>query len=326
MPCRHAYLMNSSAVSMGYIHDDFVASFVRKPQRRAPIINRGSYVRSTALATLISLFLQLPIGHDKQIVSLGAGSDTRYFLLRKEGLQPKRYFEIDFMEVTSKKALAIKQSKDMSELLGPYQLASGGTDLYSDQYCILAGDLRNWETAIVPKLLAHGLDITLPTLFISECVLIYMPPEDADRIVSWIPQHIHNAFFITYEQILPNDTFGKTMIENLKMRKIELPGIYAYPTLESQKQRYLSDGWDIADSIDVNHIYDSCIPPSEQHRISRLEIFDELEEWKLLSAHYCVSWAVKSSSPDYLPVLANQFGLKAAENSCSVKGGSPKCK
>lgn len=29
-------------------------------------------------------------------------------------------------------------------------------------------------------------------------------------------------------------------------------------------------------------------------RMARLEILDELEEWYLLSAHYCVAWAFKS--------------------------------
>lgn len=28
--------------------------------------------------------------------------------------------------------------------------------------------------------------------------------------------------------------------------------------------------------------------------MSKLEILDELEEWHLLSAHYCVAWAVHS--------------------------------
>lgn len=29
--------------------------------------------------------------------------------------------------------------------------------------------------------------------------------------------------------------------------------------------------------------------------MSKLEILDELEEWRLLAAHYCVVWAVKST-------------------------------
>jgi tRNA wybutosine-synthesizing protein 4 len=28
--------------------------------------------------------------------------------------------------------------------------------------------------------------------------------------------------------------------------------------------------------------------------LAKLEILDELEEWHLLSAHYCVAWAIRS--------------------------------
>ena len=33
-------------------------------------------------------------------------------------------------------------------------------------------------------------------------------------------------------------------------------------------------------------------------RIERLELFDELEEWHLISAHYCMCWASKGSEFD----------------------------
>ncbi|TPX35444.1 hypothetical protein SmJEL517_g02181 [Synchytrium microbalum] len=303
-----AAISKLSAVNSGYMQDEFVSCFVKRSLKRAPIINRGSYVRYTVLNNLIRQFLSLPVAQEKQIVSLGAGSDTRYFSLKKEGMQPKKYFEIDFMEITSRKTATIKKKKAMTDLIGAHQLAAGGTELHSNDYCIIYGDLRHFEDTIVPKLVAQGFDKSLPTLFISECVMIYMPPKDADKIIQWIPAHMSTAAFITYEQILPNDSFGRTMIENLKMRNIELPGIYAYPTLESQKQRYLSAEWHRAESMDVNQIFDSCLSDAEHARISRLEIFDELEEWKLLSSHYCVSWAIKApDGPRF-----DDFGLKPA--------------
>jgi hypothetical protein len=35
-------------------------------------------------------------------------------------------------------------------------------------------------------------------------------------------------------------------------------------------------------------------------RISQLELLDELEEWRLLAAHYCVALAWKSSDDENL--------------------------
>jgi O-methyltransferase involved in polyketide biosynthesis len=58
---------------------------------------------------------------------------------------------------------------------------------------------------------------SLPTLFISECVLIYLAPEESQSILDWITANVQNTMFLLYEQILPDDTFGKVMLRNLKV-------------------------------------------------------------------------------------------------------------
>lgn len=42
---------------------------------------------------------------------------------------------------------------------------------------------------------------------------------------------------------------------------------------------------------DVNHLWDKGVPAEEKARVAGLEMVDELEEWELLAAHYCVVWA-----------------------------------
>jgi hypothetical protein len=42
-------------------------------------------------------------------------------------------------------------------------------------------------------------------------------------------------------------------------------------------------------------MYDRYIGPDEHKRVAKLEIFDELEEWRLLMAHYCFTVAVRGS-------------------------------
>ncbi len=39
----------------------------------------------------------------------------------------------------------------------------------------------------------------------------------------------------------------------------------------------------------MNDIYDSWIPNSEKERTAKLEMFDEIEEWRMLADHYCVA-------------------------------------
>jgi len=63
---------------------------------------------------------------------------------------------------------------------------------------------------------------SLPTMFLSECVMIYMDPMDSDAIVKWISDNVPTAMILAYEQILPNDAFGQMMIKNLKVNTINI--------------------------------------------------------------------------------------------------------
>ncbi|CEP10343.1 hypothetical protein [Parasitella parasitica] len=294
-----------SATDLGYFQDPFVKLFVKKPTRRSPIINRGTFVRSYVIDSIVSQFLTMP-GPKKQIVALGAGFDTRYFnikagILNYNGNELSqnlaKYFEVDFSEITMKKAMMIKKRKELYSLLGVEEqgkLGRGGMDLLGKDYSLLGGDLRNWPD-IAKRLLDAGLDLELPVLFLSECVFIYISPEESNAILRWITDQVKNAMFILYEQIKPDDAFGKMMIRNLKSRNIELKGIRAYPDLMHQEKRFKDLGWQNVKAVDINTIHDKYLDRSEIARMSKLEILDELEEWQLLSAHYCVALAVRSS-------------------------------
>jgi [phosphatase 2A protein]-leucine-carboxy methyltransferase len=61
------------------------------------------------------------------------------------------------------------------------------------------------------------LDPNLPTLFISECCLIYMDLDRATEIIRWIVETFQDSGvgLIIYEPIGGNDAFGKVMIRNL---------------------------------------------------------------------------------------------------------------
>ncbi|KAG0372941.1 hypothetical protein BGX24_012380 [Mortierella sp. AD032] len=238
-----AIISKLSAVNLGYLDDPFVKHFVKRPSRRPPLINRGSYLRTRSLDTFTEQFIKsgtMPsptpttttaaatttaVTHDagskKQIVSLGCGSDTRYFKFKAKGLSAHKYFEIDFPESTAKKAVVIKKNKAFTDIIGDPDLkvGMGGIELYSKDYCLLSGDLREFTESIVPKLKAQGFDTSLPTLFLSECVLIYIQPGDSDAIVNWVGTNMDASLFVVYEQINPTDAFGAMMLRNLKELK-----------------------------------------------------------------------------------------------------------
>lgn len=287
-----AAVSRESAARLGYIDDPFVAKFVKSThqQRRAPLINRGTYCRFHGVQRVLRQFSQQsPQG---QVVVLGAGLDTSYFILARDSAQPARYFEIDFAEVAAKKAATIYRARQLRALLPEdTQVALGGMELHSSRFCLLSGDLRRFTQDLAPKLLEHGLDLSQPTLFVSECVLIYLDPAHSDSILDWITQNMSKAALLTYEQILPDDRFGQMMIENLKNRGLLLRGLHAHPTTESLCQRFLQRGWVAATAIDLAQYHDECIDKQELQRLSKIEFIDEWEEFRLLVQHYAFTFA-----------------------------------
>jgi [phosphatase 2A protein]-leucine-carboxy methyltransferase len=77
-------VLSSSAVSLGYLDDPFVSLLYKPPfsagppSRKPPLINVGTHHRTQAVDTIIEQFLGKG---GKQVVSVGAGSDTRFWRL-----------------------------------------------------------------------------------------------------------------------------------------------------------------------------------------------------------------------------------------------------
>lgn len=139
-----------SCVKKGYMKDDYVHLFVRRPVRRSPIINRGYFARWAALRKLLNQFLDTEKnggekGHlKKQVLSLGAGFDTTYFQLQDEGKAPHLYVELDFKEVTSKKTTLIETCSHLRDKISATaSISQEKGEVLSDHYKLLPIDLRN---------------------------------------------------------------------------------------------------------------------------------------------------------------------------------------
>jgi [phosphatase 2A protein]-leucine-carboxy methyltransferase len=307
-----------SCVELGYLDDPYAAHFATQPSaRRLPLLNRGtacphrppprtvshfpagSYVRTSAIDTLVDAFLTTPTSAPKQIVSLGAGTDTRFFRLRaKYPGEHIIYHELDFPANTAAKLLSIQRSDKLQDALGDTHsdLGSPLTEYHRALgYNVHALDLRTLAAGAASLPALPNLSPTAPTLILSEMCLVYLQPEVVKDILHTLTTHYlapaTPASLVLYEPIRPHDAFGRTMIANLASRNIHLPTLTAYPELADQRARLRECGFvDGSRAADTAFIWRKWVSSGEKERVGRLEMLDELEELELLLRHYAVCW------------------------------------
>lgn len=317
---QDASVSRLSAVEAGYLDDPFAKYFVLgEEQKRLPIINRGTYVRTKAIDNLVDQFLSKNSEQEKQIISLGAGSDTRFFRLM--GRRPVThgrgflqrpnviYHEIDFQANTIQKLRPVTKLGELCGYIGAPVSLSHSTNpsevydvdtLHADQYHVHPLDLRDLDPSRPAPRSFDFIDTALPTLIISECCLCYLPPAAADTVALYFAQHLFpnstSVGLILYEPINSNDPFGKIMVSNLAARGIVLQTLKKYGSLEAQAARMKSYGLKSTGGASVKTLWDKGVEEEEKERVAGLEMVDEVEEWELLAAHYCVAWGWRGGS------------------------------
>jgi hypothetical protein len=86
------------------------------PAPRPPIINIGTFLRCQAIDSLVDSFLEQEGTSQKQIISLGAGSDSRYWRLRADPrnvVKLRHYVELDFRELTTSKIEKVVRHEEL---------------------------------------------------------------------------------------------------------------------------------------------------------------------------------------------------------------------
>ncbi|XP_054290873.1 tRNA wybutosine-synthesizing protein 4-like [Macrosteles quadrilineatus] len=293
-------LSKFSATQRGYFSDEFLQHFVSKCPRRAPLIHLGYSVRAAIINTLIEEYMESE-SSPKQIISLGAGFDTLYFKLKKKyPNRDVRYYEFDLPRVVERKIKCIKGSDKLSSIIKEFTVNIDG--LSSKDYKLLAVDLRVVE-ALSDMLQKYSFDPEVPTLFLSECAITYLEEEKSTDLIRFASS-LKNATFITYEQLHPDDGFGRVMLRHFTSLQSPLMSVEQYPTLELQTERYTRNNWDHCTCLTALEAYKSLIPEQERSRVLSLEPFDEWEEFYLKCMHYTVVIASKGSLSNWSKICS----------------------
>jgi len=290
------------AVKLGYYDDPYINHFVNlKQERRQPEINRGNFIRVRLVRHLIEQFMSKCTAQSLQyqIVNLGCGFDTLYWRLQDAGHDIKNFIETDFSDITSKKAFIINKYAELKKRVCKGQknlvVANKGTDIHGPNYHLVAGDLRKFNELKDKLIKDCELDLTLPTLVLTECVLVYLPPSTTSDILTWFSSNFETVIFVNYEQVNLNTRFAQVMLDNLKHQNCDLLGKDACLSLETQQQRFLDHKFTAAEGVNVWDAYDS-LPYDVRTRIERIEFLDEFEIMRQLLEHYCVCWGWKSKT------------------------------
>jgi [phosphatase 2A protein]-leucine-carboxy methyltransferase len=295
---------------LGYLADPFARCFVQGPAtRRLPIINRGTYTRTTAIDMLVDRFLATTSPDEpRQIVSLGAGTDTRCVRLFTSPQTHRNiiYHEIDFPTIMARKQGTIAYNPTLRTILSTPATLSPTT---WQSHSLTHPDNNNHTLTL------HGLDLraltpttpllpnlhpTAPTLLLSECCLCYLPPPTTTALLGYFTARLPALALVLYEPILPHDPFGKTMVSNLAARGISMPTLDAYPTPADQERRLREEaGLAQVRSRTVDGIWEGWVGEREKERVDSLEGgLDEVEEWRLLAGHYIVAWGWRGEGLD----------------------------
>jgi [phosphatase 2A protein]-leucine-carboxy methyltransferase len=248
-----------SAVRMGYWKDDFIESMMGdrtpKPTRRTPEIHRGYFARVQAFDELIHQFLQsiqsknesnrleTPDMDDNgqlrcQIVNLGCGFDTLFWRLQAGPYAHllSSFVDLDLPNVTCNKVRHIRASSRLMCALGE-QVHFDQFEVHADNYHLVSADIRNLEQVRQSLLDKCRLDRSLPTVFLSECVLVYVPGQQVRDLVQFCTATFKQSLLIDYSQVNVFDKFGQVMVENLHFRGCDIKDLEACRDLNTQSLR-----------------------------------------------------------------------------------------
>ncbi|KAF2240086.1 LCM-domain-containing protein [Viridothelium virens] len=305
METNNSCIVSKRSVEKLYRSDEpeFFRYFVKKFQRRSPLINRGYWLRMKAIEHVILSFLNAPSTKHKLVINLGCGYDPlpfRFLSSYPDICQNTTFVDVDFPPLIMRKREIIDNTAPLCETLEDLDTVNPQYPilLRSRRYLALGCDMKRVDG--LTNVLEHELHIRESSvLFLAEVAITYMESKDADSVINWASQ-FDDARFCLLEQHLPsgpNHPFAHTMLEHFKKLQSPLLVLRKYPQIQDQQIRFLQNGWSRVDITDLWSLWshDDFLKPNERRSLDSIEPFDEWEEFALFGGHYFLLVATSAS-------------------------------
>jgi O-methyltransferase involved in polyketide biosynthesis len=269
-----------SAILQGYYDDPYIESFILHPSRKFPHQNLGSYLRMRMIKQGIAHFHSL-YGPSSQVVVLGCGYDTMFWLTRRDGLHFQMWFDLDKPEVIRRKRLIISDNEFFAPLTN-YVLDGIDFD------CI-----ENFHEILVEI----GFQ-SLPTLFVDEFSLIYVAERSFDSILGSISK-IPNSEFVSFGMTMKDSEFGKSVDEGFAELGIPLKSYSRTGTPAVAIESMTNYGFRAVSVIPNDIAVNELLSNEDKERIARLECGNWTCEAEEILQHYLTVYA---GSPAFISI------------------------
>eukprot|EP00703_Trepomonas_sp_PC1_P001469 JAP95137.1 Leucine carboxyl methyltransferase [Trepomonas sp. PC1] len=261
-----AIASKASAWKAGYF-DDPKFHLVSKPhpQKKDPMINRGTWFRIELFKRLCQDFLDKNL--NCQVLILGGGLDTLYYRLKSQPSQ--KFIEVDLPQMVQLKMKKLA-GKQISQNI--YQI--------EENYHLYGQDL---EEEFLERI---KIDFATPTIIISDVVLSYLESDFTIALFDQIKQHFTSEIlqFVGFEMVNPHDPFGDQMVFNMSQREIFMPTFAEIGFIESYRRqlRKFTDKTVVKKAWGVYNSFEG------RKEMEKLEFLDEYEQFQMIMEHYAV--------------------------------------
>ncbi|KAJ5897853.1 LCM-domain-containing protein [Penicillium tannophilum] len=293
MDTNNSSIASKRSVEMIYYpQPHFYRYFVKKPQRRPPMINRSYWLRMYTMKETVRQFIaKAPTDKPKFVLNLGCGFDPLPFILLSEEQKSTRsghtvFVDIDYEKLMVHKKNAIRQTQEITRVLGDIEFGSDEDviQINASRYRAVGCDLKNLKKLdeVLQSNILPSADCSV--LLLAEVSLTYMDVQSANEIIKW-------ASNLTNEQFSPDGPehpFTKTMMAHYNKLNAPLHSIHEFHSLAEQEQRFKSAGWSQAQARSLWDLWsdDTFLPESVRKGLDSYEVFDEWEEFALFESHY----------------------------------------